>query len=70
MKDKNIKILQTFTVENIPDLDVAVLGALELFISFGEENKIWGDPNNRLNIPLPKNAGYVAMMAIGQYVIS
>ena len=49
---------------------VTVAPSNELFISFGEENKIWGDPNNRLNIPLPKNAGYVAMMAIGYYVIS
>lgn len=31
MNDKNIQILNTFTLNNIPDLDVAVLGALELF---------------------------------------
>ena len=31
MNDKNIQILNTFTLDNIPDLDVAVLGALELF---------------------------------------
>jgi len=31
MNYKNIQILNTFTLENIPDLDVAVLGALELF---------------------------------------
>lgn len=31
MNDKNIQTLNTFTLNNIPDLDVAVLGALELF---------------------------------------
>ena len=31
MDYKNIDILNTFTLDAIPDLDVAVLGALELF---------------------------------------
>lgn len=42
----------------------------ELFISFGEQNVIWGKPENRLNIPLPENAGYAAMMAVGYYAIA
>lgn len=42
----------------------------ELFISFGYDNKTWGAPENRLNIPLPDDAGYVAMVAIGYYVIA
>jgi len=42
----------------------------ELFISFGYENKIWGKPENRLHIPLPENADYGAMMAVGYYVIA
>lgn len=41
----------------------------ELFISFDEENTWWGDPKRRLYIPLPAEAGYAAMMAIGYYVI-
>lgn len=41
----------------------------ELFISFGAENTLWGDPQNRLNIPLPENCNYGAMMAVGYYVI-
>ena len=41
----------------------------ELFISFGCENKDWGNEGNRLEIPLPENADYGAMMAIGYYVI-
>lgn len=49
---------------------VTVAPSDELFISFGEENKIWGEPKNRLHIPLPMTAGYAAMMAIGYYVIA
>ena len=41
----------------------------ELFISFGTPNTAWGSPDQRLHIPLPDNAGYGAMMAIGYYVI-
>ena len=41
----------------------------ELFLSFGEENTWWGDPKQRLYIPLPPKAGHAAMMAIGYYVI-
>jgi hypothetical protein len=42
----------------------------ELFISFGEENTTWGDPSNRLFVPLPENADYGAMMAVGYYLVS
>ncbi|HMQ95952.1 MAG TPA: hypothetical protein PKD19_01910 [Candidatus Saccharibacteria bacterium] len=41
----------------------------ELFISFGEENTTWGQPENRLSVPLPSDAGYVAMMAVGYYIV-
>jgi len=41
----------------------------ELFISFGEENKTFGLPKQRLFIPLPKNADYAAMMAVAYYII-
>ncbi|PIP61030.1 hypothetical protein COW99_06260 [Candidatus Roizmanbacteria bacterium CG22_combo_CG10-13_8_21_14_all_38_20] len=49
---------------------VTVVPSKELFISFGEKNTIWGEPDQRLHIPLPKNAGYAAMMAIGYYIIA
>jgi len=49
---------------------VTVVPSNELFVSFGEENTIWGEPEKRLHIPLPENAGYAAMMAIGYYVIA
>lgn len=41
----------------------------ELFISFGEINDTWGKPENRLNVPLPDDADYGAMMAVGYYVV-
>lgn len=41
----------------------------ELFISFGYDNQTWGDPAKRLHIPLPDNAGNVAMMAISYYMV-
>ncbi len=49
---------------------VTVVPANELFISFGDENILWGEPKNRLHIPLPENAGYAAMMAIGYYLVA
>ena len=49
---------------------VTVVPSDELFISFGDENTMWGEPGQRFHIPLPENAGYVAMMAIGYYVIA
>ncbi len=42
----------------------------ELFIAFGVPNEIWGKPDMRLNIGLPANANYGAMMAVGYYVIA
>ena len=44
--------------------------AKELFISFGAPNTTWGQPANRLHIPLPPNAQYGAMMAVGYYVVA
>lgn len=49
---------------------VTVVPSDELFISFGDENTMWGNPENRLHISLPSNADYGAMMAIGYYVIA
>lgn len=41
----------------------------EMFISFGEPNNDWGQPENRLFIPLPESCDYGAMMAIGYFTI-
>lgn len=42
----------------------------ELFISFGEENTTWGNPDKRFFVPLPDTAGYAMMMAVGYYTIA
>jgi len=49
---------------------VTVVPSGELFVSFGEGNTMWGEPDQRLHIPLPENAGYAAMVAIGYYIIA
>jgi len=49
---------------------VTVVPSGELFVSFGEENTTWGEPEKRFHIPLPENAGYAAMMAIGYYTVA
>lgn len=49
---------------------VTVVPSDELFVSFGEENTAWGTPENRLHIPLPEDADYAAMMAVGYYVVA
>ena len=41
----------------------------ELFVSFGYDNQTFGPEGNRLNIPLPDDADYGAMMAIAYYVV-
>lgn len=47
-----------------------VVPSEELFISFGEENRTWGEPHQRFFVPLPDDADYGAMMAVGYYVVS
>lgn len=39
----------------------------ELFIGLGYENKLFG--KNRLNLSIPKDAGYVLVLALGYYII-
>lgn len=48
---------------------VNVVPSDELFISFGEKNEVWGDPENRFFVPLPEDCDYGAMMAIGYYIV-
>lgn len=48
---------------------VTVVPSDELFISFGEENTLWGEKERRLFVPLPPQAGPAAMMAIAYYLI-
>jgi hypothetical protein len=44
-----------------------VVPSNELFISFGKKNNLFG--KERFFVPLPNNAGYGAMMAVGYYII-
>jgi hypothetical protein len=56
-----------FTWEQAKHATTVIPCDTELFISFGYENKWWG--KHKLHIPLPEDAGYAAMIAIGYYVI-
>ena len=58
---------RVFTPEQTKHAKTVVQSDTELFISFGYHNRIFG--KHRLNIPLPKNAGPAAMMAMVYYVI-
>jgi hypothetical protein len=58
-----------FTTEQTKHAKTVIPLDSELFISFGVENSFFGAQKNRLHIPLPEDAGYAAMMAIGYFVI-
>jgi len=73
----NVKFIELFGRRVARDVETSeyvkhattVVPSDEIFISFGEENKTWGDKKNRLYIPLPKNADYGTMMAVSYYII-
>jgi hypothetical protein len=56
-----------FTWEQSKHATTVVEAPKELFLAFGQENTTLG--KEHLNIPLPKNATYAAMIAVGYYVI-
>ena len=56
-----------FTWEQSKHATTVVEAPKELFIAYGRENTTFG--KERLNIPLPKNPTYPAIMAVGYYVI-
>jgi len=72
----NVKFIELFgrkiardieTFEYVKHATTVVSSPDELFISFGKKYKEFGQ--NHLYIPLPKNANYAAMMAIGYYIV-
>ena len=74
----NVKFIELFgrqfsrdieTFQNTKHATTVVPSKKELFISFGQKNKTYGQKEHRLHIPLPKQANYAAMMAIAYYVI-
>ena len=60
---------RVFDMEQSKHAKTVVPSEKELFISFGEENTLFGKSEHRLHIPLPENAHYAAMMAVGYFVI-
>jgi hypothetical protein len=60
---------RAFTLAQTKHAKTVVPSPNECFIAIGEENHAFGDAQNRVHIPLPDNAGYAAMMAIGYHVI-
>lgn len=48
---------------------VTVVPSDELFLSFGFDNTLWGSPERRFTVPLPPDAGYGMMLAVGYYVV-
>lgn len=61
--------VRVFTLAQSKHAKTVVPSDTECFISFGTENIVFGNEKNRIHIPLPDNVGYVALMAIGYYVI-
>ncbi len=60
---------RVFTVEQAKHAKAVVPSDRELFISFGWKNTLFGTKTNRWNAPLPKDADYGLMMALGYYII-
>ena len=58
---------RVFTFEQSKHAKTVVKNDKELFISFGRDNNTFGA--SRLNIPLPSDVNFAAMMAIGYFVI-
>jgi hypothetical protein len=58
-----------FTYEQTKHAKTVIPLESELFISFGVNNELFGNESQRVSLPLPENANYGAMMAVGYYVI-
>ena len=60
---------RVFTDEEIKHAKTVVTSGDELFISIGVENQDHGLSKNRLSIPLPRSADFVAVLAICYYLV-
>ena len=58
-----------FTLEQTKHAKTVVPGENELFVSFNEENNLFGRPENRITIPLPKDGCIASMVAVSYYVV-
>ena len=57
------------TVEQTKHAKTVVENEHELFVSFGQDNDVFGLPHNRITIGLPQECDYAAMIAVGYYFI-
>lgn len=60
---------RVFTLEQAKHAKTVISSEKECFIHFGGKQDIFGDPDRRVEIPLPAVADFGAMMAIGYCVI-
>jgi hypothetical protein len=60
---------RVFTSEEVKHAKTVVTSGDELFISFGVDNEYYGLPKNRLQVPLPPNTQYGALLAISYFVV-
>jgi len=58
-----------FTKEQAKHSKTVIPSDTECFVSFGEENDLFGREENRLYVPLPERCDYGNLMAIGYYFI-
>jgi len=58
-----------FTLEQTKHAKTVVALDTELFVSIGEENTLFGKPENRLHIPLPLDSNFVTFMAVSYYFV-
>ena len=64
-----MKVGRCYTTEQTRHAKTVVYSPDEMFISFGFDNRIFGNPALRWNIPLRKNIGFAAIIAMGYYAI-
>lgn len=60
---------RVFTLEQTKHAKTVISLDTELFISIGEENTLFGKPENRLHIPLPLDSNYATFMAISYFFV-
>lgn len=60
---------RVFTLEQTKHAKTVIPLETELFVSFGEENTLFGKPENRLTVPLPEPADFASFMAISYYFV-
>lgn len=60
---------RVYTLEQTKHAKTVITSDNELFISFGEENTLFGKPENRITIPLPEGGCLAAMIAVSYYFV-